>query len=192
MQAVQYPIQTYMKHPLGQVRLHKDVAKLRLQKELFHFIPISDKNEHSLEVVLPFLQTYLKKFELVPIVAGSGDYNKIAEAIDPLLNDKTLLVASSDLSHFLQYDEAVRMDKETINAILNLKKEKLIMRGNSACGSMPILIVMRLADNMDGNHFSFTIQTAAIHPATVPGSSDILQSLFMENPLWKMKKYQTG
>ena len=63
-----------------------------------------------------------------------------------MLNDKTLLVASSDLSHFLQYDEAVRMDKETINAILNLKKEKLIMRGNSACGSMPILIVMRLAD----------------------------------------------
>ncbi|MFO7665851.1 MAG: AmmeMemoRadiSam system protein B [Desulfobacterales bacterium] len=131
--------------PLGQVRLHKDVAKLRLQKELFHFIPVSEKNEHSLEVVLPFLQTYLKKFELIPIIAGSCDYNKIAEAIDPLIDEKTLLVASSDLSHFLQYDEAVRRDKETINAILNLKKEKLIKRRNSACGSTPILIVMSLA-----------------------------------------------
>jgi len=132
--------------PLGQVRLHKDAAKLRLQKELFHFIPVSDKNEHSLEVVLPFLQIYLNKFELVPIVIGYGDYNKIAEAIDPLPNDKTLLVASSDLSHFLQYDEAVSRDKETINAILNLEKEKLIKIENSACGKTPILIVMRLAD----------------------------------------------
>ncbi|MBU1180879.1 MAG: AmmeMemoRadiSam system protein B [Proteobacteria bacterium] len=131
--------------PLGQVRLHKDAAKLRLQKEIFRSIPVSDKNEHSLEVVLPFLQIYLKKFDLVPIVVGSVDYNKIAGAIDMIIDDKTLLVASSDLSHFLQYDEAVSRDKETINAILNLEKEKLIKRDNSACGKMPILIVMSLA-----------------------------------------------
>ncbi len=131
--------------PLGQVRLHRDAAKLRLQKEIFSSIPVSDKNEHSLEVILPFLQTYLKKFELVPIIIGSGDYNKIAEAIDQLLNDKTLLVASSDLSHFLQYDEAVSRDKETINAILNLEKEKLIKHDNSACGKMPVLTIMSLA-----------------------------------------------
>ena len=131
--------------PLGTVRLHKDTVKLRLQKEIFSSIPVSDKNEHSLEVVLPFLQTYLKKFELVPIVIGSGNYNKIAEAIDPLLDDKTLLVASSDLSHYLPYDKAVSRDKESINAILNLEKEKLIKLENSACGKMPILIVMSLA-----------------------------------------------
>ncbi len=131
--------------PLGQVRLHKDAAKLRLQKELFHSIPVSDKNEHSLEVVLPFLQTYLKKFELVPIVVGSADYNKIAGAIDPILDDKTLLVASSDLSHYLPYKDAAERDKETIGMILNLEKEKLIKRDNSACGKIPLLTIMSLA-----------------------------------------------
>lgn len=131
--------------PLGPVRLHKDAAKLRLQKELFHSIPVSDKNEHSLEVVLPFLQTYLKKFELVPVVIGSADYNKIAGAIDPILDDKTLLVASSDLSHYLPYKEAAERDKETIGMILNLEKEKLMKRDNSACGKIPVLTIMSLA-----------------------------------------------
>jgi AmmeMemoRadiSam system protein B/AmmeMemoRadiSam system protein A len=131
--------------PLGPVRLHKDAAKLRLQKELFHSIPDSDKNEHSLEVVLPFLQIYLKKFELVPIVTGSVDYNRIAEGIDPILDDKTLLVASSDLSHYLPYKEAAGRDKETISLILNLEKEKLIKRDNSACGNIPVLTIMDLA-----------------------------------------------
>jgi len=131
--------------PLGPVRLHKDAAKLRIRNELFHPIPVSDKNEHSLEVVLPFLQTYLKQFEIIPIVVGSGNYNRIAEAIDPLLDDRTLLVASSDLSHYLSYDAATDRDKETINMILNLEKEKLIKRDNSACGKTPVLTIMSLA-----------------------------------------------
>jgi AmmeMemoRadiSam system protein B/AmmeMemoRadiSam system protein A len=131
--------------PIGPVKIHKDAAKLRLQPDLFRSIPASDTNEHSLEVVLPFLQTYLKKFEVIPIVIGSGDYNKFANTIEPLIDENTLLVASSDLSHYLPYDEAVSRDKETINAILDLEKEKLIKLENSACGKMPILIVMSLA-----------------------------------------------
>jgi hypothetical protein len=131
--------------PLGPVRLHNDVSKLKLQKELFRSIPLSDKNEHSLEVVLPFLQTYLKNFELVPIVAGSADYSKIAEAIDLLLDDKTLLVASSDLSHYMPYREAIVKDKQTIGMILNLEKERLAKSDNSACGKIPVLTIMSLA-----------------------------------------------
>ncbi|MBU2622490.1 MAG: AmmeMemoRadiSam system protein B, partial [Proteobacteria bacterium] len=131
--------------PLGPVKIHKDAAKLRIHNELFHSIPVSDKNEHSLEVVLPFLQTYLKQFEIIPIVVGSSNYNRIAESIDPLLDDRTLLVASSDLSHYLSYDEATDRDKETINMILNLEKEKLIKRDNSACGKTPVLTIMSLA-----------------------------------------------
>ncbi|RPH52759.1 MAG: AmmeMemoRadiSam system protein B [Desulfobacteraceae bacterium] len=131
--------------PLGPVRLHKDAEKLRLKKELFHLIPVSDKNEHSLEVVLPFLQTYLNKFEIVPIVVGSADYNKIAGAIDPILDDNTFLVASSDLSHYLPYKEAVGRDRETISMILNLEKEKLLKRDNSACGKIPVLTILSLA-----------------------------------------------
>ncbi len=131
--------------PLGYVRIHKDSSKLRNEKNLFRSLPLSEKNEHSLEVVLPFLQTYLKNFEIIPIVISSGDYHAIAKAIDPLLEDKTLLVASSDLSHYLKYQEAVEKDKETINMILNLEKDKLLNSNNSACGVIPILTIMDLA-----------------------------------------------
>jgi hypothetical protein len=132
--------------PLGRVKIHRDNSKLRLQKELFNSVPASDKNEHSLEVVLPFLQTYLKKFELVPIIAGFSDYNKIAESIDPIIDNKTLIVASSDLSHYLPYKEAVERDKATIGMILNFEKEKLLKRDNAACGKIPLLTIISLAE----------------------------------------------
>ncbi|MGB5156852.1 AmmeMemoRadiSam system protein B [Desulfobacterium sp. N47] len=131
--------------PLGYVRIHKDAAKLRSEKELFRSLPVSDINEHSIEVVLPFLQTYLKNFEIIPVVIGSADYHAIAEAIDPLLDNKTLLVASSDLSHYLKYRQAVEKDNETINMIVNLENNKLSKLDNSACGKIPILAIMDLA-----------------------------------------------
>lgn len=131
--------------PLGYVRIHKDAEKLRNKNQMFGSLPVSDINEHSIEVVLPFLQTYLNKFEIIPIIIGSGDYCTIAEAIGPLLDDRTLLVASSDLSHYLEYRQAVEKDKETINMVLNLEKDKLVKRYNSACGKIPILTIMDLA-----------------------------------------------
>lgn len=131
--------------PLGLVKLSKDAAALRSQSNLFRSVPDSDMQEHSLEVVLPFLQHYLKNFELIPIVLGRGDLKKPAHAIEPLLDKKTLLVASSDLSHHLSYSEAVHRDKETINMILNLKSDKLLKSNNRACGIMPILIVLEMA-----------------------------------------------
>ncbi len=131
--------------PLGAVRLHKDAAGLRLASDMFRPIFESDRAEHSLEVVLPFLQRYLKEFELVPIVTGSGDYNKLAAAIEPVINNNTLLVASSDLSHYLSYSEAVARDKETLKIILNLESDKLLARDNCACGKIPILIIISMA-----------------------------------------------
>jgi hypothetical protein len=163
--------------PLGPVRLHNDVSKLRLQKELFRPIPLSDKNEHSLEVVLPFLQTYLKNFELVPIIAGSADYSKIAEAIDPLLDDRALLVASSDLSHYMPYREAVVKDKQTIGMILNLEKERLAKSDNSACGKIPVLTIMSLAGRHGWKpvliHYSNSGDTAGDRSGVVVGYAAI-------------------
>lgn len=131
--------------PLGFVRIHNDAAKLRDNKDLFKSIPVADKYEHSIEVVLPFLQTYLYEFETIPVVVGSADYHVLAKAIYPLIDDKTLLVASSDLSHYLKYQDAVKKDRETINMILNLEKEKLVKHDNSACGKIPVLTIMDLA-----------------------------------------------
>ena len=131
--------------PLGLVRLNNDAVKLRESSDLFQFIPSSDRLEHSLEVILPFLQRYLNKFELIPIVMGRGDIKRLTAAIDPMLDQNTLLVVSSDLSHFLPYSEAVDRDRETINMILNLESDKLLKSSNRACGIIPILIVLEMA-----------------------------------------------
>ena len=131
--------------PLGLVKLSKDAAALRSQSNLFRSVPDSDMQEHSVEVVLPFLQHYLKNFEFIPIVLGRGDVKSSAHAIEPLFDKKTLLVASSDLSHHLSYSEAVHRDKETINMILNLKSDRLLKSNNRACGIIPILIVLEMA-----------------------------------------------
>ena len=131
--------------PLGLIRLHNMAAKLRIKSELFQTSAASDRSEHSLEAVLPFLQFYLKEFELIPIVLGPGDTHRLAAAIDPLVNESSLLVVSSDLSHFLNYRDAVVRDKETIDMILKHKSEELIERENSACGKIPLLILLKLA-----------------------------------------------
>jgi AmmeMemoRadiSam system protein B/AmmeMemoRadiSam system protein A len=133
--------------PLGLIPLNQDTAMLRGNKYLFQAIPTSDRLEHSVEVVLPFLQYFLKKFELIPIVLGQGSnlVDRVSAALDPLLDKKTLLVASSDLSHYLPYQEAVARDRETIDMILNLKTGKLLRRENAACGKIPILILINMA-----------------------------------------------
>lgn len=131
--------------PLGLIKLHRDAEKLRNVSNLFRAIPASDRSEHSVEVILPFLQRYLKDFELIPIVVGSADPGQLTEPIEPFLDQNTLLVASSDLSHNLPYSEAVSRDKETINMILNLEFDQLAESDNRACGKVPILIVINLA-----------------------------------------------
>jgi len=131
--------------PLGLIRLLRDADKLRREPDLFRVISASDRNEHSLEVILPFLQHYLKEFELLPIVMGPCDIDRVASAIEPFVDHNTLVVASSDLSHYLPYSEAVSRDKETINMILNLESGELLQGENRACGTVPMLIIITMA-----------------------------------------------
>jgi len=131
--------------PLGKINLHKDCARLRLQTDLFQSLPISQDKEHSLEVVLPFLQRCMHDFELVPVVVGHGNVPRISNALDLIIDRDTLLVVSSDLSHFLSYTEAVVRDRETIDEIVNLKPDKLVKTDNRACGKIPLLILLDIA-----------------------------------------------
>ena len=136
--------------PLGFIRLHEDTKILLKKTNLFQYIQPFDEVEHSLEVILPFLQYYLNEFELVPIVMGrTSEINGISDAIEPLLNPDTLLVVSSDLSHFLPYSEAVTRDKGTIDIILNYRPEELKKRENCACGKIPILVLMEIARHQE-------------------------------------------
>ena len=133
--------------PLGSIPIHGDALRMRRDENLFQAVPLSDRLEHSVEVVLPYLQYFLIKFDLIPIVTGQGRdlYKRVAVALDPLLDQNTLLVASSDLSHYLPYKDAVVRDRETIKIILNLEADKLRYRENAACGKIPILILINMA-----------------------------------------------
>jgi AmmeMemoRadiSam system protein B len=98
-------------------------------------------DEHSLEVQLPFLQTVLADFRLVPVVVGQCDADRVAAVIDALWGGpETLIVISSDLSHFLSYREAREVDGNTCRRILD-KDSRL--SGDEACGANAINGLMR-------------------------------------------------
>jgi AmmeMemoRadiSam system protein B len=93
--------------------------------------------EHSLEVQFPFLQRVLPGVPLVPLVVGSASAEQVAEVIELLWErDGTLIVVSSDLSHYLPYDEARAVDRETADRILALDAEHLDT--DHACGAIPM------------------------------------------------------
>ncbi len=132
--------------PHGKVFLHPDSLYLRQKnKELFRTVKKSDDLEHCLEVQIPFLQHYLSDFEIIPIVMGPGDPRKYCDAIDNVIDTQTLIVVSSDLSHYLPYAQAVKTDHETIRHILELNIKKLSEKNHRACGIIPIQVLTYLA-----------------------------------------------
>lgn len=89
-----------------------------------------------LEVHLPFLQSVLADFSLIPLAVGGAAPEQVAEVLDRLWGgDETLIVISSDLSHFLPYAEAQRVDQERPTRILNLDGHLV---GEQACGAYPL------------------------------------------------------
>ncbi|HMA86063.1 MAG TPA: AmmeMemoRadiSam system protein B [Desulfosalsimonadaceae bacterium] len=133
------------KTPLGRIDLHPDAAKLRNSFDCFRHVLASDQKEHSIEVILPFLQTQLNGFQLIPIVLGPGNIKQYAEAINSIYADTSLLVVSTDLSHYLSYAKANRRDRQTINMILNLNGKNLADGSNRACGVTPLRVLIDLA-----------------------------------------------
>lgn len=92
--------------------------------------------EHSLEVQLPFLQSVLPDFTLLPLAVGMASSEEVAEVLECLWGgEETLIVISSDLSHYLPYATAQRVDKETVQSILNLEEP---IPHDRACGGTPV------------------------------------------------------
>jgi len=95
--------------------------------------PAAHAAEHSLEVQLPFLQTLLKSFKLVPLAVGGASAQEVAEVLEALWGgEETLIVVSSDLSHYHPYGEAKNLDQDTIQAILDYQTD---LAGEQACGA---------------------------------------------------------
>lgn len=92
--------------------------------------------EHSLEVQLPFLQSVLNEFTLLPLVVGMASAEAVAEVLEYLWGgDETLIVVSSDLSHYLPYTTAKQVDNATVQSILQLRQP---ITHDHACGGTPI------------------------------------------------------
>jgi AmmeMemoRadiSam system protein B len=92
--------------------------------------------EHSLEVQLPFLQTVLDDFKLIPLAVGDATPAEVAQVLEALWGgDETLIVISSDLSHFLPYNAAQAIDQQTVQNILALNGT---LTHAQACGGTPV------------------------------------------------------
>jgi len=110
-------------------------------------LPVIDAahaEEHSLEVQLPFLQVILGDFTLTPLVVGHAAKEEIADILASLWGgSETLIVISSDLSHYEDYETANRLDSATSQAIVNLDSRDL--KTDNACGLVPICGLLHLA-----------------------------------------------
>ena len=122
--------------PLGDVPLDK--AGIRQTLELAG-TGISDEahaEEHSLEVHLPFLQTAIDAFELVPIVVGDCPAPEVQAVLEALWGgDETLIVVSSDLSHFHSYEIARQIDA---NTTARIEARQATLHGDEACGARAV------------------------------------------------------
>jgi AmmeMemoRadiSam system protein B/AmmeMemoRadiSam system protein A len=99
--------------------------------------------EHALEVQLPFLQSVLRDFLLVPLVVGDATPEEVVAVLERVWGGpETLIVVSSDLSHYLPYDTARRVDAATLAQVLELGPE---LDHQQACGATPINALMRVA-----------------------------------------------
>ena len=154
--------------PLGTVPVDKTFAAqlakmsptIRLSSQGHTPPPGAEHAEHALEVQLPWLQHVLGDFQLVPIVMGDQSYDNsraLGVALAKMIqgSSDTLIVASSDLSHYHTYDEAVAIDHKTLNALQAWDyfsmSENFEMRVWEACGGAPIVAAMIAAERMGAN-----------------------------------------
>jgi len=178
--------------PLGTVRVDKAFAKqLAKMSPTFRLssqghVPTPKGAEHALEVQLPWLQRVLGDFELVPVVMGDQSYENsraLGVALAKMVQgNDVLIVASSDLSHYHPYDEAVKIDHKTLNALqawdyfsMSRNFEAQIWE---ACGGAPIVAAMIAAERMGANQalvlkYANSGDTAGDHSRVVGYSADV-------------------
>ena len=133
-----FPSAEIFETPLGKIKLDKILMKKIVKK--LPWVSVNEEahsQEHCIEVQLPFLQETLEDFVLIPMVVGETKPEQIAEVINQFIEDEeTLIVISTDLSHFNDYETATTNDLRTANAIEHLELENLY--SEDACGVYPL------------------------------------------------------
>ena len=147
-----------MNTPLGSVKINERIARSLLsdQAGVTVFREAYEK-EHSLEVQLPFLQQTLRNFTVVPILMGAATRESFTHLVDKLTgilrkNDRAIIIASTDLSHYHDSRTAAGKDRKVIDAVTRMSVEDLqgLLAGGEgeACGGYPVLLTMMVSRNL--------------------------------------------
>lgn len=130
------PVADIFRTPLGDIELDRDAHALLAGLPQVTRSAAAHAQEHSLEVHLPFLQVLLEDFRLVPLLVGWAQTSEIAAVLDAIWGDEeTLIIISSDLSHYHDYATARRHDADTARRIETLQ---FPIPDEQACGAFPI------------------------------------------------------
>lgn len=129
--------------PLGRVIVDRDALTALHALPQVGYDDRPHAHEHSLEVQLPFLQTALAGFKLAPLLVGDARPDEVAQVLERLWGgDETLIVISSDLSHYLPYAQAQRRDRSTVERILAFDET---LAPQDACGALALNGALRSA-----------------------------------------------
>jgi AmmeMemoRadiSam system protein B len=144
LQGLAVPSAAAFATPLGEVPVDREAVAALLTLPQVCVFDRTHADEHALEVHLPFLQEVLGHFAVVPIVAGRARADEVAETLERVWGgEETLIVVSSDLSHYLDYDRARAIDSVTCRAIEALDDTSIA--SDQACGSVPVAGLLTLA-----------------------------------------------
>ncbi len=134
----------YFQTPLGKVPLDRETIDGLLAQGSVVQLDAAHHDEHSLEVHLPFLQTVLDEFMLVPLVVGKASPEDVSDVLDAVWDGpETLIVISSDLSHYHDYETARKLDNHTAHAIETLDYQDI--HSDDACGRYPLNGLLKTA-----------------------------------------------
>lgn len=130
--------------PLGTIPIDLTLSKELDKLPYVQTLDSAHAQEHSLEVQLPFLQSTLDDFSLLPIVVGEASPQEVKEVLQLLWGkEDTLIVISSDLSHYHDYETASEIDASTSEAIKHMDLENI--GPNQACGCVPMSGLLEIA-----------------------------------------------
>ena len=140
----------YFETPFGSIRIDREAINQIASLPQIEEFDLTHQQEHSLEVQLPFLQEVLDDFSLIPLVVGDTRAEEVSEVLEKLWGgDETLIVISSDLSHYHDYNTARAMDNETCLAIEEM--DAAAIHYDQACGRNPVTGLL-LAAKKHGLH----------------------------------------
>jgi MEMO1 family protein len=145
--------------PLGRIPVAREL--IDAMREETEITDVDAEDEHSIEIQLPFLQTVLKEFRLLPLMIGNRDVHRVEGAVRSLhkilRGKKALLVASTDMHHLNDYEAVKKNDERVIRVLQKFDigriREVLSPETCTVCGKVPVSIVLDAAGRLGADRF---------------------------------------